>query len=123
MKAVRVGLDCRGVLILEDVVVRAIGRRQRLSRYAGQLAQHGLPMRLPPFERGQTDIVPAIVPAQVAQRRGRRGALGQLPLPRAFEERVELLARACGDCADRTMAPTTSDRITSDGSCDRSMGG
>ena len=73
------------VLIAEDVEVGPVGRGELGAIDGLDLGEHRLTMVLPSLQRGQADIVPLVVPAQVAKARRHQRALGQFPVPFAIE--------------------------------------
>ena len=77
------------VLIPEDVEIRPVVGRELRAIDGPDLGEDGFAMALPPIERGHAEVVPFVVPAQIAEGRGRKRTLRQFPVPLAIEQRVQ----------------------------------
>ena len=84
------------ILVPEEVVVEAIGRRELCARYRGELFQHRLAVRMARGERGGADVGPAVVPPAVTQVRRPQRILRELPFPFAIEQGMQRGARGIG---------------------------
>ena len=90
------------VLVLEQVVVEAVGGRESIARDRCEIFQHRLPVRLPRGERRGADVGPPIVPAAIAEIGRPQRILRELPFPLAIEQRVQRAAAvsvSAGVCA------------------------
>ena len=112
------------ILMAEQVVVEAVGGRELIARDRGEIFQHRLAVRLARGERARADVLPAIVPAAVAEIRRPQRILRELPFPLAIEERVQGGARGVGlrrllrvrdrgerDGKDEALFPLHNDRV------------
>ena len=84
------------ILVAEEVVVEAIGRRELCARDRGEIFQHRLAVRLARGERAGADVGPPVVPAAVAEVGRPQRILRELPLPFAIEQRMQRGARGVG---------------------------
>ena len=91
-------LDGHLILMAEQVVVEAVGRRELIARDRGEIFQHRFPVRLSRGERAQADVRPAVVPPAVAEIRRPQRILRELPLPLAIEQRVQRGTGGVGLC-------------------------